>query len=128
MNENILQQKLFLWFTNKYCRSIIGNPPRTNENRCAILSIPNDSINAIETKRKKNTGLLVGASDLVLLLPNKNTIFVEVKHGKNKQSPNQIDFQNRVEKLGFQYWLVYSLEQFQELCRINAHLLTGASY
>lgn len=109
MTESHTQQQILIWFTNNYCLL-------SHENRCVILSIPNDGINSIEAKRKKNTGLLAGASDLVLLLPNKKTIFVEVKHGKNKQTEKQIEFQKRVQALGFEYWLVYSLEEFKQQC------------
>lgn len=109
MTEAHIQQQIVIWFTNKYCLLI-------NEKRCLVYSVPNDSINAIESKRKKNTGMLKGVSDLVLLLPNGKSIFVEVKFGSNTQSDSQKEFQARVQLLGFEYWLVYSLEQFQKLC------------
>jgi hypothetical protein len=112
MTESTLQQSMLIWFNNQYCLKSILSP----EKRCVVLSIPNDGKNFLEVKRKLNTGMLAGASDLVLLMPNQKTIFVEVKFGKNKQSPAQIEFQNRVNLLGFEYWLIYSLEQFQELC------------
>jgi hypothetical protein len=107
MNENIIQQQIYLWFNNNYCL-------KTHKNRCMIFSVPNDSINAIETKRKINTGLLKGASDLIVVLPNK-ILFVELKTEKGIQSDNQKDFQNRIELLGFEYYVIRSLEQFKQL-------------
>ena len=107
MNENIIQQQIYLWFNNNYCL-------KTHKNRCMIFSVPNDSINAIETKRKINTGLLKGASDLIVVLPNK-ILFVELKTEKGIQSENQKDFQNRIELLGFEYYLIRSLDQFKKL-------------
>jgi hypothetical protein len=111
MNENIIQQEIYIWFSNNYCL-------KSHKNRCLIFSVPNDSINAIETKRKINTGLLKGASDLIVVLPNK-ILFIEIKTEKGVQSENQKDFQNRIEILGFQYYLVRSLEQFQNLILCN---------
>ncbi len=107
MNENIIQQQIYLWFNNNYCL-------KTHKNRCMIFSVPNDSINAIETKRKINTGLLKGASDLIVVLPNK-ILFVELKTEKGIQSENQKDFQNRIELLGFEYYLIRSLDQFKQI-------------
>ncbi len=111
MNENIIQQQIFIWFSNNYCLKM-------QKNRCMIFSVPNDSINAIETKRKLNTGLLKGASDLIVILPNK-ILFVEIKTEKGVQSENQKDFQNRIEILGYNYHIIRSLEQFQELIKTN---------
>jgi hypothetical protein len=107
MNENLIQQEIFIWFNNNYCL-------KSDKNRCMIFSVPNDSINAIETKRKINTGLLKGASDLIVILPNK-VLFVEIKTEKGVQSGNQKDFQNRIEVLGFEYYVIRSLEQFKNL-------------
>lgn len=107
LTEQSIQQQIYLWFNNNYCL-------KSHKNRCMIFSVPNDSINAIETKRKINTGLLKGASDLIVVLPNK-ILFVEIKTEKGIQSENQKDFQNRIEVLGFEYHLIRSLDQFQKL-------------
>jgi len=107
MLENNIQQEIFIWFNNNYCL-------KTHKNRCVIFSVPNDSINAIETKRKLNTGLLKGASDLIVILPNK-ILFVEVKTEKGVQSDMQKDFEKRVNTLGFDYYLVRNLDQFKTL-------------
>lgn len=59
-----------------------------------------------------STGLMGGVSDLIVLFPNK-CIFVECKTKIGKQSDKQKDFQQIVEALGFEYWLVRSLEDFK---------------
>ena len=123
MNETILQQQIVIWFNNQYCRKC----DLSHENRYVVLSIPNESINAIETKRKLNTGLLVGASDLVLLFPNEKTVFCEIKYGKNTQSQSQKDFQARVQALGFEYWLIYSLDQFKDAVQSYIHRLESVA-
>jgi len=116
MNENNIQQQIVIDFNNNYCL-------KSHENRCMIFSVPNDSINPIETKRKINTGLLRGASDLIILLPNK-ILFIEVKTEKGVQSDNQKDFQKRVELLGFKYYLVRSLTEFKEIINYELRLIT----
>jgi hypothetical protein len=114
--ENYIQQEIIIWFNNNYC--LVHHNPR-----CMILSIPNGgSRDRREGKTLKNTGLLPGASDLIVLLPPKKTqeihgktIYVEVKTPEGYQSKAQKDFQMRVESLSQVYALVRSLEQFKEL-------------
>ncbi|MES2593182.1 MAG: VRR-NUC domain-containing protein [Bacteroidota bacterium] len=105
--ENKIQQDIVLWFNNNYCL-------KHHSPRFIILSIPNDSINSIETKRKVNTGLLRGASDLIIVFPDR-PLWIEVKTPTGSQSTDQKVFEERVKELGYQYELVRSLEQFQEV-------------
>lgn len=102
-----------------------------------IFSVPNESIpellGSLEYKLKGNsilniirqvasivlrklinTGLLKGASDLVVVLPKK-VIFVEVKQENGVQNKFQKVFQSRVEKLGKEYYIVRSLEDFKNI-------------
>jgi len=46
-------------------------------------------------------------------------VFCEFKDEKGRQSERQIEFEQRVNKLGFEYWIVRSLEQFKELVQCN---------
>lgn len=113
MSENIIQQQIVIWFNNNYCL-------KSHIQRGLIFSVPNGGTrNLKEALTLKSTGLLGGVSDLIIILPNGKLIFVEVKHGKNKQSDNQRIFQSRVEKLGYDYWLVYSLDEFINLVEKN---------
>ena len=70
--------------------------------------------------RKIATGLKSGASDLIVLFPNR-VIFCEVKTPTGTQSEAQKDFQEQVENLGFEYILVRSLLDFQN--KINGLLV-----
>lgn len=104
-NEDLLQQKIVIWFRNNY----------QMQGKGMIWAVPNGGTrNIIEAKKLKNTGLMAGVSDLIVLKPNE-TIFVEVKTPIGRQSPKQELFQKMVENLGFRYILVRSLEQFKEL-------------
>lgn len=62
-------------------------------------------------------GLVAGVSDLELLyLDNKNisrAVFIEMKTKNGRQSPAQKQFQAMVEKIGFEYYICRSLEQFK---------------
>jgi hypothetical protein len=60
----------------------------------------------------KATGLLKGASDLIVILPNGKLMFVELKQPKGIQSIDQKDFENRVKILGFEYHIIKSLDEF----------------
>ena len=103
--EAKIQSEIFMWFNNKYCLKF-HNP------RYCIFSVPNDTENKEETMRKLATGLKRGASDLIVLFPNKQ-VFCEVKTQTGVQSEAQKDFQEQVENLGFEYILVRSLLDFQ---------------
>ena len=107
MTENQLQQQIILWFSNNFCL-------KSHEPRCMIFSVPNDSSNFMETKRKVNTGLLKGVSDLIVILPNK-ILFIELKTEIGTQSQVQKDFEERITKLGNEYFLIRSLESFKSL-------------
>jgi hypothetical protein len=106
ISEDYIQNQIVIWFTNNYCL------PKHNP-RWIIFSVPNGGLrNKKEAKRLKDTGLLPGVSDLIVVGPNQ-TVFFEVKRPGKTQSPEQIDFQSRVEALGFKYILVRSLEDFK---------------
>lgn len=80
-----------------------------------IHSTPNGgSRNVLEAKKLTATGLLPGASDLTIKLPNSRFIDVEVKIPTGKQSPDQIKIENFLKNINCQYIVVYSLEDFIE--------------
>lgn len=111
--ESKIQSEIFCWFNNNFCLKF-HNP------RYCIFSVPNDSESKEETMRKLATGLKRGASDLIVLFPNR-AVFCEVKTQTGVQSEAQKDFQEQVEKLGFEYILVRSLLDFQN--KINGLLV-----
>jgi hypothetical protein len=101
MTEAQLQQQIVIYFKNNH--------------KGLIFSVPNGGTrNPIEAKILKLTGSLAGVSDLIVIQQNK-IIFVEVKIEKGIQSEVQIKFQNNVQNLGFEYYLVRSLEQFKSI-------------
>ena len=55
-----------------------------------------------------------GAPDIIAVIKGIY-VGIECKYGKGKQTPNQKDFQKRLEKAGGVYWLVYSVEALDML-------------
>lgn len=102
MIEAQLQQKIVIDFRNTHQMHGKG----------LIFSVPNEA--TYKNKTFKNTGLLKGVSDLIVVLPNK-TIFIELKSLKGTQKDLQLVFQESVTKLGHEYYLIRSLEQFKKI-------------
>jgi hypothetical protein len=98
-SESRIQQECVQWFRNK---CIVEGLPYL------LLSIPNDN-----QKFLKGTGLLKGASDLIMVV-EKNVFWIEMKTPTGRQSPEQKNFELSVNVLGFDYLLFRSLEEFQE--------------
>lgn len=109
-NEDKLQAEIVKYFNNKYCL-------KHHKPRFYIFSIPNGgNRNVVEAMKLQSTGLKAGVSDLIILKNNK-TIFVELKTYKGVQSEKQKEFEKIVKNLGFEYYLIRSLEQFiKEVC------------
>jgi hypothetical protein len=101
--ENLIQQQIVIYLTNKYCL-------KHHQPRFIVFAVPNGGKRDVrEAKTLKNTGLLKGVSDLIFQT-DKCTYYIEVKTDKGIQSPEQKDFQERIEALGKVYLLVKSLD------------------
>lgn len=59
-------------------------------------------------------GVRSGVSDLIVLLKEK-VLFIELKNEVGKQRENQKDFETLVQKLGFNYYLIRTLEEFKTI-------------
>lgn len=105
--ESKIQQEIVIWFRNNYCL-------KTCKPKCTIFSVPNERNNKKEMMFMKATGLLSGVSDLIVVQPGR-VIFVECKDEKGRQSETQVDFQETVTALGFEYYVVRSLEEFKKI-------------
>ena len=113
--EDKIQAEIYQYFHNKYCLKN-SNP------KCCIFAVPNGgSRNVVEAMKMKATGTLAGVSDLIVLLPNK-CLFIEVKTDKGTQSDKQKEFENTVKSLGFEYYVVRSVNDF--ILIINTQLTT----
>ena len=97
--EHTLQLELICFYRNNYQRKGLG----------VIIPVPNEY-----TYKDKSAVIEKGASDLIVIMKGR-TIFVENKSKKGSQSPDQIEFQKKVESLGYQYHVCKSLEQFKTI-------------
>ena len=70
--------------------------------------------NKIQQMQMIAMGLRPGVSDMVWILPGK-VVFVEVKTEDGKQSEAQKRFEAKVNELGFDYFLVRSMESVKIL-------------
>lgn len=72
----------------------------------------------IEAIGMKAQGVLPGASDLIVIhvtYTGVTLLWIEVKAEAGRQSAEQVDFQARVEALGYMYHIVKSVDQFNAL-------------
>jgi hypothetical protein len=97
--EGYLQTECIAEFRNQFERYRTG----------VIIPVPNEL-----ARKRKDIIIKEGCSDLILVFNNK-VIFCELKVGFNKQQPNQIDFQNLVTNLGYQYHIIRSIDEFRNL-------------
>ena len=104
--EDILQAEIFQYYHNTFCTKF-------NDVQHLIFSVPNGAhVSKQQAMKLKATGLIAGVSDLIVIQPNR-CVFVELKIDKGKQSDKQIDFEKKVKSLGFEYYVVRSLEEFK---------------
>lgn len=106
LSEDVIQAQIFEYYHNKFCTKLNYVPH-------VIFSVPNGGLrNKREAAKFKATGLIAGVSDLIILKPVE-TIFIEVKTEKGKQSDVQKIFEQKVNALGFRYVIVRSLDDFK---------------
>lgn len=82
-----------------------------------FFSVPNGTKRtAKQTDWLKDEGLVPGVSDMILLKPNSlhGYLCIENKTPKGKQSPEQVLFQEAVEKNGGKYIIIRSLDEFMK--------------
>lgn len=107
MTEDKIQAEIVTWFTNNYCL-------KTHSPRSMIFSIPNGGFrHKIEAMKLKATGMLAGASDLIVIHRSR-IYFCELKTDSGILSPSQKDFALRLNENGFEYKIFRSLLEFKE--------------
>ena len=101
--ESTLQTSCVKWFRLQYPNLV-------------IYAVPNGgSRNVREAQRLKSEGVLAGVADLVVLLPQGKSLYIEMKVKGNKQTDNQKAFQDKAITLGHPYTVCYSFEEFKEV-------------
>lgn len=130
--EDFLQQSCWKWFNENYGM-------KKHSPRLMFYSVANELgfnvANAIAEKYKirtdknspiwkvvarvydkfKLTGFKKGVADVHLCFPNGKLVYIEFKTATGTQRPEQKEFQQQVEALGFKYYIVRSLEEFKSI-------------
>jgi len=101
--EEQLQADCAQWFHNNY-----------HAHRRMLFHVDNNSWNNIVGAKKKALGVIPGPSDFVLILDGV-VVFVEMKLPGRSQTPEQIDFMNKVLARGHSYFIVEYFSQFKNL-------------
>lgn len=122
--ESQIQQSAVRWFRLQYpnlSRLLVHIP---NEGKRNIKMIKGRAV-CIGGARLKAEGLVKGASDLVLFVPNENyhALCLETKVGgehKTYQSKEQKEWQQEVENQGYKYVVYRSIDEFISI--INEYL------
>ena len=105
MTEESLHARCYLWFHSEF--------PELRGLLCYNL---NNSRNKIQAMMDKGKGLQKGRSDMVFYYKGTATM-IEFKIETGRQSKDQIEWQKRIELAGFKYYIIRSLEEFQELIK-----------
>lgn len=98
MTEREIQKLVVEWFRATY------------KDKGEIICVPNE-VTHYSSNKWQAVGMRKGCSDLLVILKGK-VIFVELKTPQNKQSYEQVGFQRSVENLGYEYYVVRSLDEF----------------
>lgn len=102
-SESRLQSDCFLWSWNEL-----------KETRGLICYNLNNSRNKIDGAMNKAMGLIAGRSDMTFYWKGR-AIFIELKLPGEKQSSGQVKWERLVRANGFEYHVVTTLEQFQQI-------------
>jgi hypothetical protein len=104
ISEKEIHMKAWQWVKTYYPDLLIFHVPSGE---------PRDVVVAMKLKRM---GVVPGVADFLMFLPGHG-IAIELKEDGGRQSDPQKLFQKRWEHCGFRYYLVRSLEEFQEIVR-----------
>lgn len=93
------------------------------ELRGLLFAVPNGGRrDAVTGAKLKAEGVVAGVSDLILLVPSKGhgALLIEMKTEKGRQTDEQKRWQELVERVGYQYVVCRSFDEFQKV--INEYL------
>jgi len=102
--EDKLQFECYRWFHNHHIKHI-----------GLLFSVPNGGYrNPREAMKLKLTGVVKGVSDLIFLWQG-NTYFLELKTPTGRQGTAQKEWQEKVEKHKFKYYIIRDLKTFKKI-------------
>lgn len=101
--EDAFQSSCYQWFHATY--------PQYRGLLCYNL---NNSRNKIRAMMDKGMGLQKGRADMVFYY-NGRACMIELKFNDGRQSKDQIEWERKIVKAGFSYYVIRSVEGFQQL-------------
>lgn len=118
--ESNLQQACVHWFRLQHSDLCLN-----------LFAVPNGMHtggNIRQAKRARAEGMTAGVSDLILLVPrgDYHALCIEMKYGKGRQSIHQTAWQKAVEREGYKYVVIRSIEEF--IREVNTYLKSQARY
>lgn len=102
-SEDQLQSECYQWFHSTY--------PDLRGLLCYNL---NNSRNKIRAAMDKGMGLQKGRSDMVFYYQGR-AVMIEFKLGDGRQSKDQKEWESKIVKAGFPYYIIRSFDEFKEL-------------
>lgn len=107
--EGRLQQELFTKHWNQYPAE-----------RRLLFAVNNNSVNRVKGAQMKSIGVVSGVSDMIYINPRQTKPqFLELKLPNGRQSPTQQEFQDKIEALGYEYYIVKSIADFNNATGLN---------
>ena len=112
--EHQIQCACVKWFNFQYSKY-----------RGLLFAVPNGGYRTQATAGKlRAEGVVAGVSDLILMVPRWKVVdardwfsiglCIEMKTAKGKQSPEQKEWQKKVEEQGYRYIVCHSFDEFKK--------------
>ena len=115
MTESQLQQQCYLWFRRQY---------PAEEGR---LWMQYNNPRSMQSGRYlKLQGMVSGVSDLAFIRIDGTMVFIELKVPTGKQSANQKWWQSVIQRCNSEYYIVKSLDEFQQLINQNIKTMSDS--
>lgn len=119
-NESSLQIACVNWFRYQFPKLallLFAVPNGGKRGKKVVKTKFGSKIVSVEGARLKQEGATSGVADLILLYPNKqnHALAIEMKFGRNTQSPAQKDWEKAAKENGVRYEVINTFEKFQSL-------------
>ncbi len=116
--EHNIQVACVTWFRYQFPRLVCFAVPNGSKRPKKTVRTKTGAIATFSPAavKLKEEGALAGVADLVLVGMGK-VVFVEMKTPKGTQQDTQKEFQRNVQRLGHEYHICRSVEDFMRVCK-----------
>lgn len=92
----------------------------------AYYAVPNKPRSKVQGGLEKRMGSRKGMTDLVVLLTGGASVYLELKAPKGKLKPHQIEWRDRLTRLGFKWVLVKSVDDLMAAVSARQYVKAAA--